>query len=91
MNFPSGGTKLISPGCSFHRLNRTQGWKTGSCIVLLIPADLLLLVPPEAVRIRSKSGTPEILAVNKMEPLARADISRPEGVKIMERDSMMST
>lgn len=32
INFPSGGTKLSSPGRSLQRARRTQGWNTGSCI-----------------------------------------------------------
>lgn len=85
-NFPSGGTKLSSPGLSFHRASRTQGWKTGSsktrCIACL---------PPGTVRLRTRSGTPEILEVKAIEPLANAARGRPDGASVTERVSTMST
>lgn len=37
------------------------------------------------------SGVPEILAVKRIEPVARAEIGRPEGDEMMCRDSRMST
>ena len=70
MNFPSGGTNESSPGRSFHLARRTQGWNTGICIVLDIPEDLSLLVPPGADKVSDSSGTPDILAVNNIEPLS---------------------
>jgi len=91
MNFPSGGTNESSPGRSFQRASLTQGWNTGSCIVRVIPADLEILVPPGAVRLSTKSGTPEIFAVNNTDPAARAEMGRPEGAKMTARFSIMST
>ena len=57
----------------------------------MIPEVLALLVPPGAVNTKSKSGTPDILAVNAIEPCDRADMGRPEGAKITDRFSMIST
>lgn len=91
MNRPSGGTNEISPACSFQRARRTQGWKTGSCIVRVIPKVLAVLVPPGAESVSKRSGTPEIFAVNAMEPCERAEMGRPEGAKMTDRDSTMST
>lgn len=63
----------------------------GCPIVRAIPEDFCKEEPPGAERARSKSGTPEIFEVNTMLPRDRAEIGRPEGVRIMERDSRMST
>jgi len=60
-------------------------------MVLAIPLCFATEVPPGADRERIISGTPEILAVKRMLPLARAEIGRPEGAWIMERVSRMST
>ena len=60
-------------------------------MVLEIPADLDVLVPPGAVNISSRSGTPEILDVKRMDPSARAEIGRPEGANTTARFSTMST
>jgi hypothetical protein len=86
MNLPSGGTKLNSPGFSFHLANRTQGWNTGSSRAFSMPS-----LPPEAERVSSKSGTPEIFDVNAIDPLAKADNGRPDGAKVTESVSTMST
>ena len=56
-----------------------------------MPADCWEEVPPGAERVSSRSGTPEILAVKRMEPEERAEMARPEGEKMRERDSTMST
>lgn len=37
------------------------------------------------------SGTPEILDVKRIEPLARAEMGLPDGAEIMESDSRIST
>lgn len=91
MNLPSGGMKLSSPGFSDHRFSRTHGWKEGRAIVRWMPECLAWDVPPGAVSERRISGTPEILAVNSMEPVARAEMGRPEGEDITCSDSKMST
>src|SRR5436305_15298971 len=52
---------------------------------------LELLVPPGALRTRSRSGTPLILAVKAMEPATVAEIGWPDGARITERFSSMST
>lgn len=85
-NLPSGGTKLNSPGLSFHLANRTHGWKTGSSKALSTP-DL----PPGAESVRTSSGTPEILEVNAILPFAKAASGMPDGAKVTERVSTMST
>lgn len=85
-NFPSGGTKLSSPGFSFQRANLTQGWKTGNSMAFSKPS-----LPPEAESVKSRSGTPEIFDVNAMEPLAKAANGRPDGASVTESFSTMST
>ena len=52
---------------------------------------LELLVPPGALRTRSRSGTPLILAVKAMEPATVAEMGWPDGARITERLSSMST
>ena len=84
-NFPSGGTKLRSPGRSFHLANLTHGWKTGNSIVLSRPN-----FPPAVERVRSTSGTPDILELQTMEPLAKADNGLPDGAKMTDSCSTMS-
>ena len=91
MKRPSGGTKDSSPGCSFQRERRTQGWKVGTCIVREMPADFAVLVPPGAVRLSNSSGTPDILEVKSMDPSARAEIGLPDGANTTARLSTMST
>ena len=86
MNLPSGGTKLNSPGRSFHLANRTQGWKTGNSMAFSMPN-----FPPDAERVSSRSGTPEILDVNAIEPFANAASGRPDGASVTESVSTMST
>ena len=56
-----------------------------------IPEDFWEDVPPGAESERSISGMPEIFAVNWMLPLARADIGRPDGAKMTDSDSTIST
>jgi hypothetical protein len=51
----------------------------------------MLVWPPGALRDKRRSGTPEILAVNTMEPYASAEIAFPDGAIVTERDSIMST
>ena len=48
-------------------------------------------LPPEAESVRSRSGTPEILDVNAMEPLANAAKGLPEGASVTASLSTMST
>ncbi len=86
MNLPSGGTKLNSPGLSFHLASLTHGWKTGSSMAFSMPS-----LPPDAERVSSKSGTPEILDVNAMDPFAKAARGLPEGARVTNRVSTMST
>lgn len=86
INWPSGGTKLSSPGLSFHLAKRTQGWNTGRSILRPI-----VCWPPGAVKDTSKSGTPDNLAVKAIVPSTRADNNRPEGAIVTESDSIMST
>ena len=83
---PSGGMKLNSPGDSFHRLSRTQGWKVGSCSIL--PT---FLRPEGKLRVRTRSGTPDSLDVNRIEPAALAQRGRPEGARMTVSVSTMST
>jgi len=83
---PSGGTKLSSPGCSRQRANLTQGWKQGRSIACTTP-----VLPPGAVSVSNKSGTPVILAVKATVPLAIADNGLPDGAYITESLSTMST
>lgn len=52
---------------------------------------LLLLDPPGALSVRSRSGIPDILAVNAIEPDEIAEIGRPEGARIIETSSRIST
>lgn len=85
-NRPSGGTKLSSPGVSRHRASLTQGWKQGRSIACVMP-----VLPPGAVRVSSRSGTPDIFAVNAIVPLAMADNGRPDGAKTTDSFSTMST
>src|ERR1700733_8677902 len=56
-----------------------------------MPDVLELLVPPGALKTRSRSGTPLILAVKAMEPATVAEIGWPDGARITERLSSMST
>ena len=56
-----------------------------------MPECFAVDVPPGAERERMISGTPEILEVKRMEPVARAEMGRPEGAEMMERHSRMST
>ena len=86
MNLPSGGTKLRSPGRSFHLANRTHGWNTGSSMAFSVHN-----FPPDADRVRSRSGVPDILEVKAMEPLAKAANGLPEGASVTERVSTIST
>lgn len=79
MNLPSGGMKLTSPGFSDQRLSRTQGWKEGRDMVRWMPEAFCCEEPPGAVKDRMISGTPEILAVKRIEPLARAEMGFPDG------------
>ena len=86
MNRPSGGMKLSSPGRSFHLASRTHGWKTGSSI--LRPRACW---PPGVDNDSSRSGTPDIFAVNAMVPDTSAESNLPEGAIVTLSDSMMST
>lgn len=56
-----------------------------------MPECLACDVPPGAVNERRMSGTPEILAVKSIDPVARAEIGRPDGEDITCSDSRMST
>ncbi len=56
-----------------------------------MPVDFALLVPPGAESVNNRSGTPEIFAVNAIEPWARADIGRPDGAKMTANVSIIST
>jgi hypothetical protein len=47
--------------------------------------------PPGVVNDNSKSGTPEILAVNAIVPDTNAESNRPEGAIVTLSDSMIST
>lgn len=57
----------------------------------VIPEELAEEVPPGAESVNIRSGTPEILAVNAIDPLDRADSALPEGAKMTSRASTMST
>lgn len=83
---PSGGTKLRSPGRSLHLASRTLGWNTGRFIFCPIAC-----CPPGVVNDRSRSGTPDILAVNAIVPETSAERRRPEGAIVTESDSTIST
>ena len=83
---PSGGTKLSSPGCSRHRASLTQGWKHGRSIACTTP-----VLPPGAVSVSNRSGTPDILAVKAIVPFAMADNGLPDGAYMTESFSTMST
>lgn len=85
-NLPSGGTKLNSPGLSRHLANRTHGWNTGNSKALSIPG-----LPPGAESVRSSSGTPDILEVKPILPLAKAARGRPDGAIVTQRVSRIST
>lgn len=56
-----------------------------------MPKALAELILPGADRVKSRSGMPEILAVNSIDPAIRADIKRPEGARMTERLSTIST
>jgi len=60
-------------------------------MVLAMPDDWALLLPPGALRVNRRSGTPEILAVKAMDPWARAEIGRPDGATMTDKLSTMST
>jgi hypothetical protein len=53
--------------------------------------DLEPLVPPGALKTRSRSGIPLILAVKAIEPAAMAEMGWPDGARTTERFSRMST
>ena len=57
----------------------------------MLDALLLLVPPPGALMVRSKSGIPLIFAVNAIEPEEMADIGLPEGARMTEMLSTMST
>jgi hypothetical protein len=78
--------KLNSPGFSRHLASLTHGWKTGSSITLL-----RFCFPEGVERFSRRSGTPEILEVKAMVPLANAANGRPDGARVTERVSTMST
>lgn len=86
INWPSGGTKLSSPGFSLHLARRTQGWNTGSSTLRATACW-----PPGAVNDRSKSGTPDNLAVKAIVPDTNAESNRPDGAMVTDSDSIMST
>ena len=48
-------------------------------------------LPPDAERVSSRSGTPEILDVNAMDPFAKAAKGLPDGARVTNSDSTMST
>lgn len=48
-------------------------------------------LPPEAERVSNKSGTPEILEVKAIDPFAKAARGLPDGARVTESDSTMST
>lgn len=52
---------------------------------------LLLLDPPGAVNVSTSSGIPDILAVNAIEPDEIAEMGLPEGAKITDTFSSIST
>lgn len=56
-----------------------------------IPLDFCNEEPPGAERVSRISGIPDIFAVNTIEPVALADIGRPDGAYMTESDSTMST
>lgn len=85
-NRPSGGIKLNSPGFSRHLASLTQGWKTGSSMTVL-----KLCFPDGVDRVSCRSGTPESFEVNAMVPLANAARGLPEGAKVTDKVSIMST
>lgn len=86
INLPSGGTKLSSPGLLLQCDNLTHGWKTGNSIVLSI-----LCLPDGEQSDKRTSGTPETLAVNAIDPVAKAERGRPDGAIITDRVSTIST
>lgn len=51
----------------------------------------MLCCPDGEESVRSRSGTPDILAVNAIVPFANAAIGRPEGANVTDNVSMMST
>ena len=48
-------------------------------------------LPPGVESVSRRSGTPDILDVKAMVPWANAARGRPEGARVMERVSTMST
>jgi hypothetical protein len=52
---------------------------------------LLVFDPPGALSVRSRSGVPLIFAVNAIEPEEIADMGLPEGARMTEIVSRMST
>ena len=51
----------------------------------------MVCFPLGTERVRRRSGTPETLAVKRIEPWAKAESGRPEGARITARVSTMST
>lgn len=60
-------------------------------MVRAIPLDFCRDDPPGAESVNKISGMPEIFAVNTIEPVALAEIGRPEGEYITDSDSTIST
>jgi hypothetical protein len=52
---------------------------------------LLLLDPPGALNVSSRSGIPDIFAVNAIEPDETAEMGLPEGARVTEIFSRIST
>lgn len=70
---------------SRHEARRTHGWKHGKSIALYRPSR-----PPGAESFNSKSGTPDVCAVNTMLPFTRAESARPDGASVHCRFSRIS-
>lgn len=83
--------KDSSPGCSLHRASLTHGWKTGHCKVRETLDSFLLLDPPGALSLSRRSGTPDIFAVNAIDPDDIAEMGLPDGARMTETFSRMST
>ena len=52
---------------------------------------LLLLDPPGALNVSTSSGIPDTLAVNAIEPDEIAEMGLPEGAKMTDTSSNIST